>query len=83
MRKRRVQADVRVTASVEGLKRQGREVTLAAQLDGVRRLVVAHMTQADYERAIDVHKSNAKAEFTGDLELLGSRISLLNPRIVG
>lgn len=82
LRKRRVQADVRFNASVEGLKRQGREVTLAAHLDGTRRLVVAHMTQADYERAIDIHKSNAKAELTGDLELLGSRISLLNPRIV-
>ena len=82
LRKRRVQADVRFNASVEGLKRQGREVTLAAQLDGTRRLVVAHMTQADYERAIDIHKSNAKAELTGDLELLGSRISLLNPHIV-
>ena len=82
LRNRRIQADVRLTASVEGLKRQGREVTLAAQLDGVSRLVVAHMTQADYERAIDIHKSNAKAKFTGDLELLGSRISLLNPRIV-
>ena len=82
LRNRRIQADVRLTASVEGLKRQGREVTLAAQLDGVSRLVVAHMTQADYERAIDIHKSNAKAKFTGDLELLGSRISLLNPRMV-
>ena len=82
LRKRRVQADVRLTASVEGLKRQGREVTLAALLDGVSRLVVAHMTQADYERAIDFHKSNAKTELTGDLELLGSRISLLNPRFV-
>ena len=82
LRKRRIQADVRLTGSVEGLKRQGREVTLAAQLDGTRRLVVAHMTRADYERAIDIHKSNAKAELTGDLELLGSRISLLNPRIV-
>ena len=83
LRKRRIQADMRLTASVEGLKRQGREVTLAAQLDGVSRLVVAHMTQADYERAIDIHKSSARVEFTGDLELLGSRISLLNPRIVG
>ena len=82
LRERRIQADVRLIASVEGLKRQGREVTLAAQLDGTRRLVVAHMTQADYERAIDIHKSNTKAELTGDLELLGSRISLLKPRIV-
>lgn len=82
LRERRVQADVRLTASVEGLKRQGREVTLAAQLDGRRRIVVAHMTQADYERAIDVHKESVKAELTGDLELLGSRISLLNPRFV-
>ena len=82
LRKRRVQADVRLTASVEGLKRKGREVTLAAHMDGGSRLVVAHMTPADYERAIDIHKRSAKVELTGDLELLGRRTSLLNPRIV-
>ena len=82
LRERRVQTGVRLTATIEGLKRQGSEVILRAQLDGSARSVVAHVTKADYERAIDVHKGNAKVVLTGDLERLGGRCRLLKPRIL-
>ena len=82
LRERRVRTDVQLTATIEGLKRQGSEVTLRTQLDGSARSVVAHVTKADYERAIDFHKGNAKVVLTGDLEHVGGRCRLLKPRIV-
>ena len=82
LRERRVEAGVRLTATIEGLKRQGSELTLKTQLDGGTRSVVARVTKADYERAIDFHKDNAKVELTGDLERLGGRCRLLKSRIV-
>ena len=81
LRERKVQADARLTATVEGLKRQDCEVTLRTQLDGAARSVVAQVTKADYERAIDFHKRNAKVVLTGDLERSGGRCRLLNPFI--
>ena len=82
LRERNVQADVRLTATVEGLKRQNCEVILRTQLNGDARSVVAQVTKADYERAIDFHKRNAKVMLTGDLERSGGRCRLLNPCIV-
>lgn len=82
MRERRVEADVQLTATIEGLRRQDCEVTLRTRLDGIARSVVAHVTKADYECAIDLHKGNAKVVLTGDLERSGGRCRLLNPRIV-
>ena len=83
LRERRVQTGVRLTATIEGLKRQGSELTLRTQLDGGARSVVARMTKADYERAIDFHKDNAKVVLTGDLERSGGgQCRLLKPRIV-
>ena len=82
LRERSVQTNVRLIATVEGLKRQGREVALRTQLDGGARAVVAHLTRRDYERAIDLHKTNAEVEMEGDLECSGHRRSLLNAHIV-
>ncbi len=82
LRERKVQAGVQLTATIAGLNRQGHEVVLRTQLDGATRSVVAHVTKADYERAIDCHKGNAKVTLTGDLEQSGGRCRLLNPRIV-
>ena len=82
LRERRVQTGVRLTATIDGLKRQGSELTLKTQMDGGARSVVARVTKVDYERAIDFHKDNAKVELTGDLERLGGRCRLLKPRIV-
>ena len=82
LRERKVQADVRLTATVEGLRRQGREVILRTELDGVLRTVIAHVTKADYERAIDFHKRNANVALSGDLEYAGGRCRLVDPRIV-
>ena len=82
LRERKVQAGVQLTATIAGLNRQGHEVVLRTQLDGATRSVVAHVTKADYDRAIDFHKGNAKVTLTGDLEQSGGRCRLLNPRIV-
>lgn len=82
LRERKVQAGVQLTATVEGLRRQGREVVLRTQLNGARRSVVAHVTKNDYESAIDSHKANTELVLTGDLEYSGGRCRLLNPRIL-
>ena len=82
LRERSVQTKVRLVATIEGLKRKGREVTLSTQLDGSARAVVAHLTRRDYERAIDLHKTSAEVEMEGDLECSGHRRSLLNAHIV-
>ena len=82
LRERSVQTNVRFIATIEGLKRRGREVALRTYLDGGTRAVVAHLTHGDYERAIDLHKINAKVEVEGDLECSGHRRSLLNTHIV-
>ena len=82
LRERSVQTNVRLIATIEGLKRQGREVALRTQLDGGVRAVVAHLTPRDYQRAIDLHKANAEVEVEGDLECSGHRRSLLNAHIV-
>ena len=82
LRERKVQAGVRLTATVEGLRRQGREVILRTELDGVLRTVIAHVTKADYERAIDFHKRNANVALSGNLEYAGGRCRLVDPRIV-
>ena len=82
LRERRVRTNVRLIATIEGLKREGREVALRTYLDGGTRTVVAHLMHGDYERAIDLHKTNAKVELEGDLECSGHRRSLLNAHIV-
>lgn len=82
LRERKVQPHVRLTATVEGLRRQGREVILRTQLDGARRFVVAQVTKNNYENAIDSHKENAELVLAGDLEYSGGRCRLLNPRIL-
>ncbi len=82
LRERRVEADVRLTATVEGLKRRGRELTLGTQLASGARSITVSVTEADYKYAIDCHRANAKVVLTGDLEYSGGRCRLLKPRIV-
>lgn len=82
LRERRVEADVRLTATVEGLKRRGRELTLRTHLASGTRSIIASVTEADYEYAIDSHRASAKVVLTGDLEYSGGRCRLLKPRIV-
>ena len=82
LRERRVEADVRLTATVEGLKRRGRELALRTHLASGTRSIIASVTEADYEYAIDSHRASAKVVLTGDLEYSGGRCRLLKPRIV-
>ena len=83
LRERRVQSEVRLSATIEGLRRPGREATLRTELDGKMQTVIAQLSREDYERAIDIHRENTAAEWAGDLECSGRRRSLLNAHIVG
>ena len=83
LRERRMQSDVRLSATIEGLRRPGHEVTVRAELDGKIQTVTAYLSRRCYERAIDVHRENATVELVGDLECWGRRRSLRNARIVG
>ena len=57
-------------------------VTLRARIDGDERSVTAVLRQADYRTAIRAHDERAMVIAEGDLELVGQRWQLLNPRIV-
>lgn len=83
LRERRVQSEVRLSATIEGLHRPGCEATLRTELDGKMQTVIAQLSREDYERAIDIHRKNTAAEWAGDLECWGRRRNLLNAHIVG
>ena len=82
LRERRVQSEVRLSATIEGLRRPSCEVTLRTELDGKMQPVTAHLSTRDYEHAIDMHREKATVEIVGDLECWGRRRSLLNAHIV-
>ena len=59
-----------------------RRLESAHTLASGARSIIASVTEADYEYAIDCHRANAKVVLTGDLEYSGGRCRLLKPRIV-
>lgn len=85
-RLREPRPDERVFGFVQRLKRDADEpdgmVTLRARIDGDERSVTAVLRQADYRTAIRAHDERAMVIAEGDLELVGQRWRLLNPRIV-
>ena len=85
-RLREPRPDERVFGFVQRLKRDADEpdgmVTLRARIDGDERSVTAVLRQADYRTAIRAHDERAMVIAEGDLELVGQRWQLLNPRIV-
>lgn len=85
-RLREPRPDERVFGFVQRLKRDADEpdgmVTLRARIDGDERSVTAVLRQADYRTAIRAHDERAMVIAEGDLELVGQRWKLLNPRII-
>ena len=57
-------------------------IGLAADIDGHQQSVVTFLERRDYERVVQAHGDRAPVVLTGDLERLGQRWRLLNPRIV-
>ena len=85
-RDREPQPDVRLFGFVQQLRRDEEEtdgtITLRASVDGQQiRSVTAVLSQSDYERAIQAHKTKAPVVAEGDLERTGQRWHLRNPRI--
>ena len=75
-----------IFGSVQRLKRDQEEtdgtITLRAYVDEQIQSVIAVLTQPDYERAIEAHQQKAPVIMTGDLERIGQRWRLLNPRVI-
>ena len=80
------QPDVCITGPVERLTREEREsdgtITIRAYIDGKVRSVTAVLRHTDYGRAIRAHGEKASIVLQGDLERMGQRWRLLNPRVV-
>ena len=78
--------DVLLFGSVQRVMRRQEEtygtITLRAYVDGRIHSVVAVLTQSDYERAIEAHQQKAPVIVAGDLDRIGQRWRLLNPRVV-
>ena len=85
-RNREPRPDERLFGFVHRLKRDENEtvgtITLRADIDGRPQSVTAVLNQSDYERAIEAHEGRSAVIAQGDLERVGQRWSLLNPRIM-
>ena len=84
-RDRAPQPDVHLHGFVRLLKREQANVDgtigLAADVDGQRQSVVAVLERDDYERAVQAHRDRALVVLAGDLDRIGQRWRLLNPRM--
>ena len=58
------------------------EITLATRIDGRKQSVAVRLTRLDYSTAIDAHKAKVPVAMQGNLERVGQRWHLENPRIV-
>ena len=78
--------DVRIFGKVSRLVREDGDedgrVTMRASVDGQVQSVSAFLHWADYETAIIAHHGEAVLALEGDLERVGQRWHLLNPRVV-
>ena len=85
-RNREPRPDVRLFGFVHRLKRDESQtdgtIALRSDIDGEAQSLTAVLNSVDYERAIKAHKDRAAVIAEGDLERVGQRWSLLNPRIV-
>ena len=84
-REREPRPDLSLVGRVQRLKRDDDEmdgtITLRTYIDGRVLSVEAVLSQPDYDRAIQAHKSRAPVVVKGDLERFGRRWRLHNPRI--
>ena len=87
LRDRAPRPDVRLYGFVRLLKRGEADddgtIGLATDIDGLRQSVVAVLERLDYERAVQAHGDRAPVVLAGDLERMGQRWRLLNPRLEG
>ena len=85
-RNREPQPDVQLFGSVRVLRRDESErdgtVTIRAPVNGNLHSVTATLTQSDYDLAIRAHRERTPVIAEGDLERIGTRWHLHNPRIV-
>ncbi len=87
LRERAPRPDVRLYGYVRLLARSEDEedgtIRLGAFVDQNQkpRSVTALLERQDYERAVQAHRDRALVVFSGDLERLGQRWRLLNPRL--
>ncbi len=56
-------------------------IRLRAPIDGQLRSVVVDLDQADYEQAVQAHRDQAPVVLRGDLDHVGQRWRLRNPRL--
>ena len=57
------------------------KISLKTEIDGKTQSVTAVLSQSEYSRAIKAHADQAMVVFEGDLERVGHRWNLRNPRI--
>ena len=84
-RAREPKPDTRLFGIVWRLTRHEREtagtITLHASVDESVQSVTAVLRQSDYDRAIEAHQTKSPVIASGDLERVGERWHLQNPRI--
>ena len=85
LRERAPQLGVHLRGLVRHLKRDGPDIdgtiSFAADVDGQRRSILAVLESVDYERAVQAHRDNSPIVLSGDLDRVGQRWRLLNPRL--
>jgi len=84
-RDRAPKPDVCLHGFVHVLKRGNADadgmVKIHTKIDNQPKTISAVLEHADYERALKAHKGRAMVEMKGDLECVGQRWKLLNPRL--
>ena len=87
LRDRAPRPDVDLYGFVRLLKRGEEDddgiIGLATTIDGQRQSVKVVLERVDYERAIQAHHDRAPVVLKGDLDRMGQRWRLLNPRLTG
>ncbi len=85
LRDRAPRPDVRLHGFVQRLKRgqtdDGGAVGVVTDIDGQRQSVAAVLEREDYERTVQAHHDRALVVLAGDLDRMGQRWRLLNPRL--
>lgn len=87
LRRHAARVDVRLLGHVKHLRREATEKHGTIRLNTVvdpgqqPRSVSALLERKDYEQAVQAHKERAQVVVSGDLERLGQRWWLLNPRL--
>ena len=85
LRDRAPRPDTRLHGFVRLLKRGKTQddgtIRVATTIDRRRQTVTAVLERSDYDRAVQAHGDRALVVLTGDLERMGQRWRLLNPRL--